>query len=100
MNETTFKTAIAARNRKKKKKKLIRKLWKRSISPIKFSMPFTTVDNLVREAIEAIFGLKDGSGKGKGMLGGLRRNKNKKPCKDDGKGFGKGKGKGKGKNRD
>lgn len=45
------------------------------------------------------FGWKDGHGKGKGMLGGGRRNKNTGPCLSGGPGFGLGGGRGGGKNR-
>ena len=41
-------------------------------------------------------GKKMGAGKGKGSTGGLRRNKNKGPCKKGGPGYGKGGGRGKG----
>ncbi len=44
-------------------------------------------------------GLKSGAGKGKGMPGGLRRNKNTEECEVGGPGKGEGEGKGKGKNR-
>lgn len=45
------------------------------------------------------FGRQDGSGKGVGRDGGLRRNQNKKPCPNGGKGKGLGQGVGRGKNR-
>jgi len=45
------------------------------------------------------YGIKRGVGKGKGMPGGGRRNKNIGPCRFGGPGFGKGGGKGKGKGR-
>jgi len=45
-----------------------------------------------------IYGQKAGAGKGKGMPGGLRRNKNTEPC-EEGPGFGEGEGKGLGKKR-
>ena len=43
--------------------------------------------------------LEDGTGKGIGRIGGLRRNKNTEPCTKGGPGFGKGGGRGKGKGR-
>ena len=52
-----------------------------------------------RSAKLGAYGLQDGSGKGKGRVGGLRRNKNTKSCKLGGVGFGNGDGKGKGKGR-
>lgn len=42
---------------------------------------------------------QDGRGKGKGISGGRRSNKNIGPCGGKGKGFGKGLGRGKGKGR-
>ena len=42
---------------------------------------------------------KDGSGKGVGRKGGLRRNKNTGGCEQGGEGFGRGGGKGLGKYR-
>lgn len=44
-------------------------------------------------------GRKDGSGKGVGQPGGLRRNRNTEPCTDGGPGEGQGGGQGQGKNR-
>lgn len=44
-------------------------------------------------------GLKQGAGKGKGMPGGLRRNKNEDECAAGGPGKGEGGGQGKGMNR-
>jgi len=41
--------------------------------------------------------LQDGRGKGVGMPGGRRKNRNAQPCPDGG--FGKGQGRGRGKNR-
>ena len=45
------------------------------------------------------FGSKDGHGKGKGMPGGGRANRNIGGCREGGKGEGRGEGKGKGKGR-
>ncbi len=42
---------------------------------------------------------QDGKGRGKGMPGGLRRNKNKEKCPEGGPGYGRGKGRGRGRNR-
>lgn len=44
-------------------------------------------------------GTKRGQGGGNGMPGGLRRNRNKKPCPSDGPGYGNGGGRDKGRNR-
>lgn len=44
-------------------------------------------------------GRKDGHGRGIGMPGGLRRNRNTEPCTTEGEGFGKGRGRGSGRNR-
>ena len=44
-------------------------------------------------------GKKDGSGKGIGKQGGMRRNRNTGGCKLDGEGYGRGGGKGKGMGR-
>lgn len=52
-----------------------------------------------RNFIRSGKGQMRGAGKGEGMLGGLRRNKMKKPCPTGGPGNAKGKGQGKGKNR-
>jgi len=45
------------------------------------------------------FGTKQGAGKGRGMKGGGRRNRNTEPCKESGPGHGRGGGRGGGKNR-
>ena len=45
------------------------------------------------------FGVKDGRGKGKGMPGGGRRNRNRGGCVTGGPGFGQGGGRGGGRNR-
>jgi len=45
------------------------------------------------------YGRKDGSGGGKGLPNGGRRNRNVNPCKIGGPGGGRGGGRGKGKNR-
>ena len=44
-------------------------------------------------------GVRKGAGRGQGMKGGSRRNKNIKPCKGSGPGHSKGKGQGNGRNR-
>ena len=54
---------------------------------------------ITRSAKLGAYGLQDGSGKGKGRAGGLRRNKNTKSCKLGGVGFGRGAGQGSGKGR-
>lgn len=46
------------------------------------------------------YGMRDGSGKGKGKLGGGRRSRNVGGCRYGGEGGSKGKGKGKGKGRE
>ena len=57
--------------------------------------PLSAVDRLGDiEKVALGRALKDGSGKGKGMPGGLRRNKNKEECEKDGPGKGDGEGKG------
>jgi hypothetical protein len=45
------------------------------------------------------YGAKDGSGKGVGRKGGLRRNKNTGGCREGGPGGGRGGGRGKGQGR-
>lgn len=52
-----------------------------------------------RSNIHMAYGEKDGSGKGVGRKGGLRRNKNKGVCSRGGAGSGEGGGRGKGQGR-
>lgn len=56
--------------------------------------------NGLRGAGPGPFGpLANGTGKGTGRVGGLRRNKNTGPCTKGGPGYGKGEGRGKGTGR-
>ncbi len=50
---------------------------------------------------DKLFGVpaKDGRGKGRGMLGGMRKGKNTGGCKVGGPGYGMGGGRGRGRNR-